>query len=169
MVRKFYGELGFEKCSEDEAGNSVWKLNTAGYEKTTKPCDRSGELSMLFQSYISLLFFPLCLLGFWGLKRQKLLQLWLIAFPCGFTEQRESVLSVAAAGQYCMELCFFSRHRAWHWACYRACFRECYGARRVWMERDSSRKDFVRIELQEILHYFAFLNILMQYRLAGVR
>ena len=33
MVRKFYGELGFEKCSEDEAGNSVWKLNTAGYEK----------------------------------------------------------------------------------------------------------------------------------------
>ena len=33
MVRKFYGELGFEKCSEDETGNSVWKLNTAGYEK----------------------------------------------------------------------------------------------------------------------------------------
>ena len=33
MVRKFYGELGFGKCSEDEAGNSVWKLNTAGYEK----------------------------------------------------------------------------------------------------------------------------------------
>ena len=33
MVRKFYGELGFEKCSGDEAGNSVWKLNTAGYEK----------------------------------------------------------------------------------------------------------------------------------------
>ena len=31
---------------------------------------------MLFQSYIFiLLFFPLCLLGFWGLKRQKLLQL----------------------------------------------------------------------------------------------
>ena len=72
---------------------------------------------MLFQSYIFiLLFFPLCLLGFWGLKRQKLLQLWLIAFSLW----------------YCMELCFFSRHRAWHWACYRACFRECYGARRVW-------------------------------------
>ena len=78
---------------------------------------------MLFQSYIFiLLFLPLCLLGFWGLKRQKLLQLWLIAFSLWFYR----------AGQYCMELCFFSRHRAWHWACYRACFRECYGARRVW-------------------------------------
>ena len=40
---------------------------------------------MLFQSYIFiLLFFPLCLLGFWGLKRQKLLQLWLIAFSLWF-------------------------------------------------------------------------------------
>lgn len=48
---------------------------------------------MLFQSYIFiLLFLPLCLLGFWGLKRQKLLQLWLIAFPCGFTEQRVRII-----------------------------------------------------------------------------
>ena len=87
---------------------------------------------MLFQSYIFiLLFLPLCLLGFWGLKRQKLLQLWLIAFSLWFYGAA-SPYSVAAAGQYCMELCFFSRHRAWHWACYRACFRECYGVRRVW-------------------------------------
>ena len=88
---------------------------------------------MLFQSYIFiLLFFPLCLLGFWGAKApEAFAALADCLFPV-VLRSSESVLSVAAAGQYCMELCFFSRHRAWHWACYRACFRECYGARRVW-------------------------------------
>lgn len=32
MVREFYGQLGFEKISEDEAGNTGWKLSLAGYE-----------------------------------------------------------------------------------------------------------------------------------------
>lgn len=88
---------------------------------------------MLFQSYIFiLLFFPLCLLGFWGLKRQKLLQLWLIAFSLWFYGAASPYYLLLLLGSIAMELCFFSRHRAWHWACYRACFRECYGARRVW-------------------------------------
>lgn len=32
MVREFYGQLGFERISEDEAGNTGWKLSLAGYE-----------------------------------------------------------------------------------------------------------------------------------------
>ena len=32
MVREFYGQLGFEKISEDEAGNTGWKLSLTGYE-----------------------------------------------------------------------------------------------------------------------------------------
>ena len=96
---------------------------------------------MLFQSYIFiLLFFPLCLLGFWGLKRQKLLQLWLIAFSLWF---------YGAASPYYLLLLLGSI--AWNYAFFRAIERgigrvtervsgsamECaeYG-----MERDSSRK-----------------------------
>lgn len=33
MVREFYGQLGFERISEDEAGNTGWKLSLTGYEK----------------------------------------------------------------------------------------------------------------------------------------
>ena len=33
MVREFYGRLGFAKVSEDAAGNTVWDLDLAGYEK----------------------------------------------------------------------------------------------------------------------------------------
>ena len=32
MVREFYGQLGFERISEDEAGNTGWKLSLTGYE-----------------------------------------------------------------------------------------------------------------------------------------
>ena len=96
---------------------------------------------MLFQSYISiLLFFPLCLLGFWGLKRQKLLQLWLIAFSLWF---------YGAASPYYLLLLLGSI--AWNYAFFRAIER---GIGRVTervsgsameraeygMERDSSRK-----------------------------
>ena len=31
MVRDFYAGFGFEKQSEDEAGNTVWKLAVAAY------------------------------------------------------------------------------------------------------------------------------------------
>ena len=87
---------------------------------------------MLFQSYIFiLLFFPLCLLGFWGLKRQKLLQLWLIAFSLWFYGAASPYYLLLLLGSIAWNYAF-SRHREWHWACYRACFRECYGARRVW-------------------------------------
>ena len=96
---------------------------------------------MLFQSYIFiLLFFPLCLLGFWGLKRQKLLQLWLIAFSLWF---------YGAASPYYLLLLLGSI--AWNYAFFRAIEsgigrvtervsgsameRAEYG-----MERDSSRK-----------------------------
>ena len=96
---------------------------------------------MLFQSYIFiLLFFPLCLLGFWGLKRQKLLQLWLIAFSLWF---------YGAASPYYLLLLLGSI--AWNYAFFRAIER---GIGRVTervsgsameraeygMERDSSRK-----------------------------
>ena len=65
---------------------------------------------MLFQSYIFiLLFFPLCLLGFWGLKRQKLLQLWLIAFSLWF---------YGAASPYYLLLLLGSI--AWNYAFFRA-------------------------------------------------
>jgi len=96
---------------------------------------------MLFQSYIFiLLFLPLCLLGFWGLKRQKLLQLWLIAFSLWF---------YGAASPYYLLLLLGSI--AWNYAFFRviergigrvtervsgsAMERAEYG-----MERDSSRK-----------------------------
>ena len=50
---------------------------------------------MLFQSYsFILLFLPLCLLGFWGLKRQKLLQLWLITFSLWFYGAASPALGV---------------------------------------------------------------------------
>ena len=96
---------------------------------------------MLFQSYIFiLLFFPLCLLGFWGLKRQKLLQLWLIAFSLWF---------YGAASPYYLLLLLGSI--AWNYVFFRAIER---GIGRVTervsgsameraeygMERDSSRK-----------------------------
>ena len=96
---------------------------------------------MLFQSYIFiLLFFPLCLLGFWGLKRQKLLLLWLIAFSLWF---------YGAASPYYLLLLLGSI--AWNYAFFRAIER---GIGRVTervsgsameraeygMERDSSRK-----------------------------
>lgn len=88
---------------------------------------------MLFQSYIFiLLFLPLCLLGFWGLKRQKLLQLWLIAFSLWFYGAASPYYLLLLLGSIAWNYAFFRCHRAWHWACYRACFRECYGARRVW-------------------------------------
>ena len=32
MVRDFYAGFGFEKISEDEAGNTVWKLAAAAYQ-----------------------------------------------------------------------------------------------------------------------------------------
>ena len=96
---------------------------------------------MLFQSYIFiLLFFPLCLLGFWGLKRQKLLQLWLIGFSLWF---------YGAASPYYLLLLLGSI--AWNYAFFRAIER---GIGRVTervsgsameraeygMERDSSRE-----------------------------
>ena len=96
---------------------------------------------MLFQSYIFiLLFFPLCLLGFWGLKRQKLLQLWLIAFSLWF---------YGAASPYYLLLLLGSI--AWNYAFFRAIERGigCVTERvsgsameraEYGMERDSSRK-----------------------------
>ncbi len=36
MVAQLYGSFGFEKLSKDEAGNSVWKLETAGYTPKNK-------------------------------------------------------------------------------------------------------------------------------------
>ena len=96
---------------------------------------------MLFQSYIFiLLFLPLCLLGFWGLKRQKLLQLWLIAFSLWF---------YGAASPYYLLLLLGSI--AWNYAFFRAIERGIGRAtERVsgsameraeyGMERDSSRK-----------------------------
>ena len=72
--------------------------------KKQKPCDRSGRAEYVISVIYFLAVLSAVSAGLLGLKRQKLLQLWLIAaFPVGFTEQRESVLSVAAAGQYCME------------------------------------------------------------------
>ena len=32
MVKELYGFFGFTKISEDEDGNSVWELQTEGYE-----------------------------------------------------------------------------------------------------------------------------------------
>jgi len=33
MVKELYAHFGFDKQSEDEAGNTVWKLETADYSK----------------------------------------------------------------------------------------------------------------------------------------
>ena len=69
---------------------------------------------MLFQSYIFiLLFFPLCLLGFWGLKRQKLLQLWLIAFSLWFYGAASPYYLLLLLGSIAWNYAFFRRHRAW--------------------------------------------------------
>lgn len=38
MVRELYGDFGFGKVSEDEAGNTVWELKTAGY------CDKNTHI-----------------------------------------------------------------------------------------------------------------------------
>ena len=88
---------------------------------------------MLFQSYIFiLLFFPLCLLGFWGLKRQKLLQLWLIAFSLWF---------YGAASPYYLLLLLGSI--AWNYAFFRTIERvpgDAVERAEHGMERDSSRK-----------------------------
>ena len=96
---------------------------------------------MLFQSYIFiLLFFPLCLLGFWGLKRRKLLQLWLIAFSLWF---------YGAASPYYLLLLLGSI--AWNYAFFRTIERgigrvteRVFGSAmeraEYGMERDSSRK-----------------------------
>lgn len=88
---------------------------------------------MLFQSYIFiLLFFPLCLLGFWGLKRQKFLQLWLIAFSLWF---------YGAASPYYLLLLLGSI--AWNYAFFRAIGRvsgDAVERAEYGMERDSSRK-----------------------------
>lgn len=47
MVKDFYGEQGFEKISEDNHGNSVWKLEIAGGWKkmntVIKVTDKQGE------------------------------------------------------------------------------------------------------------------------------
>ena len=88
---------------------------------------------MLFQSYIFiLLFFPLCLLGFWGRKHQKLLQLWLIAFSLWF---------YGAASPYYLLLLLGSI--AWNYAFFRAIERvpgDAVERAEYGMERDSSRK-----------------------------
>lgn len=82
----------------------------------------------------------------------------------------ESVLSVAAAGQYCMELCFFRAiergiGRVTERVSGSAMERAEYG-----MECDSSRKRLLLgIGIAGNLALLCFLNILMQYRLAGVR
>lgn len=31
MVKDLFGDFGFEKISEDESGNTVWRLKTEGY------------------------------------------------------------------------------------------------------------------------------------------
>lgn len=36
MVKNFYGEMGFEKQSEDESGNSLWTLSLSGYENKNR-------------------------------------------------------------------------------------------------------------------------------------
>jgi predicted enzyme involved in methoxymalonyl-ACP biosynthesis len=32
MVRDFYGRMGFEKISQDENGNTEWRLDLSTYE-----------------------------------------------------------------------------------------------------------------------------------------
>ncbi len=36
MVKNFYGEMGFEKQSEDESGNALWELSLDGYENKNR-------------------------------------------------------------------------------------------------------------------------------------
>ena len=44
MVKNFYGDLGFEKLSEDEAGNTVWELRLPeDYENKNKYIDVTEE------------------------------------------------------------------------------------------------------------------------------
>ena len=43
MVKDLYGTFGFEKVSEDEAGNTVWQLDVAGYEKKNHVIAVSGN------------------------------------------------------------------------------------------------------------------------------
>lgn len=44
MVKDLYAKFGFEKISEDETGNTVWKLSTAGYQKQNHVIDvNKGE------------------------------------------------------------------------------------------------------------------------------
>jgi len=42
MVKELYGFFGFEKQSEDGDGNTVWKLNTADYEKRCHVIEING-------------------------------------------------------------------------------------------------------------------------------
>lgn len=44
MVKDFYGRMGFEKLSEDEAGNSTWRLETAGYENRNQAIEVTDQL-----------------------------------------------------------------------------------------------------------------------------
>ena len=105
---------------------------------------------MLFQSYIFiLLFFPLCLLGFWGLKRQKLFQVRKGTRISSFSLIAFSLWFYGAASPYYLLLLLGSI--AWNYAFFRAIER---GIGRVTervsgsameraeygMERDSSRK-----------------------------
>ena len=43
MVKDLYGTFGFEKISEDEAGNTVWQMEVAGYEKKNHAIAVSGN------------------------------------------------------------------------------------------------------------------------------
>lgn len=43
MVKDLYGTFGFVKISEDEAGNTVWQLDVAGYEKKNHVIAVSGN------------------------------------------------------------------------------------------------------------------------------
>lgn len=43
MVKDLYGTFGFEKISEDEAGNTVWQMDVAGYEKKNHAIVVSGN------------------------------------------------------------------------------------------------------------------------------
>lgn len=36
MVKEFYAMHGFEKTEEDTVGNTIWVLQTTGYQKKNK-------------------------------------------------------------------------------------------------------------------------------------
>lgn len=70
---------------------------------------------MLFQSYsFILLFLPLCLLGFWGLKRQKLLQLWLITFSLWFYGAASPYYLLLLLGSIAWNYAFFRTIKCVH-------------------------------------------------------